>query len=311
MLLVTGATGFVGRGLRDTLRQRGLPFRAASRHAGEQLFPIGKIDADTDWSAALAGIDAVIHLASVNQNVVEDSPAVIKAYRSVNVDGTINLAKQAAAAGVRRFVFVSTIKVNGEYTANGKPFTAADAPNPQTDYAATKLEAEQQLHSIGKQTGMQVVAIRPPLVYGRGMRGSFDALARLVQRRLPLPLGSISNSRSMIYLGNLTDLIVVAAHLPDAAGGTFLAGDGQSPSTPELFRMIAGATGSPTRLIPFPASLLEIAARAIGKQELVYRLTRSLEVDISETRRRLGWTPPYRMNDALAETFGATPSSGK
>ncbi len=311
MLLVTGATGFVGKGLQDTLLQRGLPFRATSRHAGEQLFPIGNIDADTDWSMALAGIDVVIHLASVNQNVVEDTPAVIKAYRSVNVDGTVNLAKQAAAAGVKRFVFVSTIKVHGEYTARGKPFTAADAPDPQTDYAATKLEAEQQLQALGKESGMEVVVIRPPLVYGRGMRGSFSALARLVQRRLPLPLGSISNRRSMVYLGNLTDLIVVAAHHPDAAGSTFLAGDGQSPSTPELFKMIAAATGSPTRLIPFPASLLEMAARAIGKQEIVYRLTRSLETDISQTSLQLGWTPPYRMSDALAETFGTKPPSGK
>jgi nucleoside-diphosphate-sugar epimerase len=150
MLLVTGATGFVGKGLQDTLLQRGLPFRATSRHAGEQLFPIGNIDADTDWSMALAGVDVVIHLASVNQNVVEDTPAVIKAYRSVNVDGTVNLAKQAAAAGVKRFVFVSTIKVHGEYTARGKPFTAADAPDPQTDYAATKLEAEQKRHGGGR-----------------------------------------------------------------------------------------------------------------------------------------------------------------
>ncbi|WP_160003271.1 NAD-dependent epimerase/dehydratase family protein [Rhizobium sp. 18055] len=311
MFLITGANGFVGSGLQQTLQQHDLPFRAASRRAGDNLCAVGDIDANTDWSAALDGIDVVVHLAAVNQNVVEGSPAVLEAYRKVNVDGTMNLARQAAAAGVRRFVLVSSIKANGEATSPGRPFAAADTPDPQTDYGTTKLEAEQRLHAWSRDSDMDVVVIRPPLVYGPGMRGSFDALVGLVRRGLPLPFGSIRNRRSMVYLENLTDLIVTTAIHPDAAGGTFIAGDGQSPSTPELLRLIAAAIGAPMRLLPFPPVLLEAAARLVGKQDLVYRLTRSLEVDISENKARLGWTPPFEMREGLSRTLGAKLASGQ
>lgn len=300
MFLLTGATGFVGKGMQEALRQRGIAFRAAGRHAYPGLFPVGEINGHTDWSAATSGINVVFHLASVNQNVIEGDPAALQTYRAVNVDGTLNLARQAAAAGVKRFVFVSTIKANGEWTTDGQPFKAGEAPNPQTDYAATKLEAEQGLHALSGQTGMEVVVIRSPLVYGRHMRGSFNALVSLVQRGLPLPLRSIRNKRSMVYLGNLIDLIILAGGHPAAAGGTFLAGDGESPSTPELLRLIGSTVGSPVRLLPCPGFLLEVAGRALGKQELVYRLTRSLEVDIDATRSRLGWTPPFGMSEGLA-----------
>lgn len=305
MFLITGATGFVGTGLRETLRQRDIPFRATGRRAGDQLFAVGEIDGKTEWSDALDGIEVVVHLASVNQNVVEGSPEVLDAYRTVNVDGTLNLARQAAAAGVKRFVFVSSIKVNGEATSPGRPFAAKDTPDPQTDYGATKLEAELQLHVLSGDSGMEIVVIRPPLVYGPGMRGSFDALVRLVRRGIPLPFGSVRNRRSMVYLENLTDLIVTAATHPDAAGGTFIVGDAHSPSTPELLRLIADAIGSPMRLLPFPPVLLEAAARLLGKQDLVYRLTRSLEVDTSEAEARLGWTPPFAMREGLSRTLGA------
>lgn len=306
MLLVTGASGFVGRGLMRTLRQHGMPFRSASRQGGDELFAVGEIDGRTDWSAALAGIDTIVHLAAVNQNVVEGSPAVLAQCRSVNVEGTINLARQAAMAGVRRLVFISSIKVNGEATARGKPFTAADAPAPETDYGRTKLEAEQGLRALADSTKMEIVIIRSPLVYGPGMRGSFQALVRLAQRGLPLPFASIDNRRSMVYLENLTDLIVTAARHPDAAGGTFMVADRTSPSTPALVRLIASAVGSSTLLLPFPPALLELAGRVTGKRELVNRLTRSLEVDISDTSRRLGWTPPFDMSDGLSRTLGTT-----
>ncbi|MFK0335014.1 NAD-dependent epimerase/dehydratase family protein [Rhizobium sp. NPDC090275] len=306
MFLVTGASGFVGRGLMQTLRQRGMPFRATSRQGGGELFAVGDIDGRTDWSAALAGVDTVVHLAAVNQNVVEGSPAVLAEYRSVNVEGTINLAKQAAIAGVKRFVFISSIKVNGEATAKGRPFTATDVPAPETDYGRTKLEAEQGLRALSESTTMEVVIVRSPLVYGPGMKGSFQALVRLAQRGLPLPFASIKNRRSMVYLENLTDLIVTAATHPDAAGGTFMAADRKSPSTPELVRMIAAATGSSASLLPFPPALLELAGAITRKRELVNRLTRSLEVDISETSRRLGWVPPFDMSDGLSRTLATT-----
>ncbi len=308
MLLVTGASGFVGRGLMQTLRQREIPFRATSRHGGDGLVAVGDINGRTDWSAALAGIDTVVHLAAVNQNVVEGSTAVLAEYRSVNVDGTLNLARQAAAAGVKRFIFVSSIKVNGEATAKGKPFRNTDAPAPETDYGRTKFAAEQGLQELSDGTEMDVVTIRSPLVYGPGMRGSFLALVRLAQRSLPLPFASIDNRRSMVYLENLTDLIVTAASHPDAAGGTFMVADSRSPSTPELIRLIASATGSSTLLLPFPPALLELAGGLTGKRELVNRLTRSLEVDIAETSRCLGWTPPFEMREGLSRALGTTRS---
>ncbi len=304
MFLVTGASGFVGQGLLHTLRQRGIPFRGTSRSRSGDLFSVGDVHGATDWSTALDGVDVVVHLAAVNQNVVEGSPAVLAEYRSVNVEGTINLARQAAAAGVRRFVFLSSIKANGEATAKGKPFTAAGIPAPESDYGRTKLEAEQLLYALGDKTKMQIVVIRSPLVYGPGMRGSFQALVRLVQRGLPLPFASIDNRRSMVYLENLTDLIVTAADHPNAAGGTFMVADRTSPSTSELVRAIAAATGSSASLLPFPPALLELLGKVTGKHELVHRLTRSLEVDISETSRRLGWTPPFELADALSRTLG-------
>ncbi len=304
MFLVTGATGFVGKGLQTTLRQYEIPFRAASRSAGDQLFPVGIIDGKTDWLAALAGIDVVLHLASVNQNLVERSPSTLETYRTVNVDGTINLAKQAAAVGVKRFVYISSVKVNGEWTDPGKPFTPADAPRPKSAYAESKLEAEELLRTLSHDTGIELVIIRPPLVYGPGVRGSFDALVRLVRRQIPLPLASIKNRRSMVYLENLTDLIVKASSHPNAAGRTFMISDGNNPSTAELLKMIGSATGSPSRLVPFPPVLLEAAARLVGKQDLAYRLTKSLEVDISETRTKLDWFPPFQMSEALFKTLG-------
>jgi nucleoside-diphosphate-sugar epimerase len=305
MFLVTGATGFVGQGLQATLRQSEVAFRAVSRQAGDQLVPVGNIDANTDWLAALSGIEVVLHLASVNQNIVEGSPSALEGYRAVNVEGTLNLAKQAAAAGAKRFVYISSIKVNGESTEPGKPFTSVDTPRPQSAYGESKLEAEVLLRRLSLDTGLELVIIRPPLVYGPQVRGSFDALLRLAQRQIPLPLASIKNRRSMVYLENLTDLIVKAAHHPDAAGGTFMISDGYSPSTAELLKMIASSAGSPSLLVPFPPVLLEVAARLIGKQDLIYRLTKSLEVDISETCAKLDWRPPFQMRDALSRTLGS------
>lgn len=304
MFLVTGANGYVAKGLQETLRHREIAYRATSRHGGGYgNVTVGNIDANSDWSDALRGIDVVVHLAGVNQNVAQGSQATRDDFWEVNVEGTVNLAKQAITAGVRRFIYLSSVKVNGEWTTPGSPFTSTDTPSPQTTYAASKLEAERRLRTLLHGQALESVIIRPPLVYGHGVHGSFAALARLVGKGLPLPLGSIQNRRSMIYLENLTDLIVTAASHPSAAGRTLMAGDLDSLSTPELVKMVAAANAGSCRLLPCPPILLEIAARALGKQDLVYRLTRSLEVDMLETCKLLGWTPPFQMSNALASTL--------
>lgn len=303
MLLVTGATGFVGKGLLETLRQKEIACRTASRRASNVDFAVGDIDGTTDWSRALKGVDVVVHLAAVNQNVVERSPSHLEDFVKVNVEGTVNLARQAAEAGVKRFVYLSTVKVNGEWTEPGKPFRADDAPKPETPYAVSKLEAERRLRILADEQGIEIVIIRPPLVYGDGVRGSFEALARLVGKRVPLPLGSIKGGRSMVYLGNLTDLILAAAYHPHAAGKTFLVSDEEDISVPELLKMTAVATGRSVWLLPVPVRLLEAVGRAFGKADIVYRLTRSLQVDISETKSSIGWAPPFAARQALAETL--------
>ncbi|WP_040678303.1 NAD-dependent epimerase/dehydratase family protein [Rhizobium mesoamericanum] len=303
MLLVTGATGFVGQDLLRRLRLRNLPFKAACRSDRAGYLAVGDIDGGTDWKAVLPGVDAVIHLAAANQNVVDGSNPGPEVFRTVNTEGTINLAKQAAASGVKRFIFISTIKVNGERSAKERPFTPQDIPNPATDYAVSKLEAERALIALSKTSDMQIVIIRPPLVYGRGAGGSFKALAQLVRSGIPLPMASIGNRRSMIYVENLADLIVTAVVHPAAAGQVLLAGDGEAVSTPELLRLLAAAMGRRARLVPCPPAVLQMLGRAIGKEELVSRLTDWLEVDTSHTRALLDWTPPFDMRDALKRSF--------
>ncbi|EPE94922.1 NAD-dependent epimerase/dehydratase family protein [Rhizobium grahamii] len=303
MLLVTGATGFVGQDLQQELCTRGLAFRATSRTSRQGYSPVGDIDGATDWSAALSGIEIVIHLAATNQNVVTGSGEDRELLRTVNIEGTINLAGQAAASGVRRFIFLSTIKVNGERSVKGHPFTPDDVPAPQTDYAASKLEAEKRLIELSRSSGMEVVIIRPPLVYGRGVGGSFRALAKLVKSGIPLPLASISNRRSMVYVENLSDLVLTAALHPAAAGQVLLAGDVDAVSTPELVRHLAAAIGCPARLLPCPPLALRTLAAVAGKKELVSRLTEWLEVDITPTRSLLDWTPPFDMGQALKRCF--------
>ncbi len=303
MLLVTGATGFVGHDLQDKLRTRSLDFRAASRSSQAGYIAVGEIDGATDWKAALTGIDTVVHLAAVNQNVIKGPGSGGALFRTVNTDGAINLARQAAAVGVKRFVFLSTIKVNGERTIKGRPFTSHDTPSPATDYAASKLEAEQLLSALSKSSGMEVVIIRPPLVYGRGAGGSFRALTKLVRSGIPLPLASINNRRSMVYVENLTDLIVRAALHPAASGQVLLAGDSEAVSTPELLKRLALAIGCPARLVPCPPAALRVFGQITGKGELISRLTDWLEADVAGTQELLDWKPPFDMGHALKRSF--------
>jgi UDP-glucose 4-epimerase len=223
----------------------------------------------------------------------------LEEFRRANVQGTLNLARQAAAAGVRRFVFVSSIKVNGEATQLGSPFKADDTPAPLDAYGVSKMEAEQGLREIARQTGMEVVIIRPPLVYGPGVKANFAVMMRWLKRGIPLPLGAIHNQRSLVALDNLVDLLVTCLTHPAAANQTFLVSDGDDVSTTELLRRMGQALGCPARLMPVQVSLLKLAAAMVCKRDVAQRLCGSLQVDIEKTRRVLGWTPPISLDEGL------------
>lgn len=220
-------------------------------------------------------------------------------FRRVNVQGTLNLARQAAAAGVKRFAFVSSIKVNGESTQLGAPFKADDVPAPNDAYGLSKMEAEHGLREIALQTGIDVVIIRPPLVYGPGVKANFAAMMRWLRRGAPLPLGAIHNQRSLVALGNLVDLIVTCLMHPAAANQTFLVSDGEDVSTTELLRRMGNALGREARLLPVPASWLKMTAALLGRQDVAQRLCGNLQVDISKARTLLGWRPPVSVGEGL------------
>ena len=307
MILVTGATGFVGTALCADLAARGIAFRPASRLPRPGFHPVGAIDARTDWTEALADIDCVVHLAA-RVHVMDDTAAdPLAAFRAANVDATLNLARQAAAAGARRVIFISSIKVNGEETAPDRPFTAADVPEPGDPYGLSKWEAEQALFDLGRQTGMDIVVIRPPLIYGPGVKANFASLMRLARRGLPLPFGLISNRRSLLFVGNLTDFIILCVAHPDAANRTFLVSDGEDLSIGQLIAGISGAMGRKAWLLPVSPRLIETAAAMLGKGPAVRRLLGSLQVDIGETRRVTGWTPPFSREQGLTLTARAFP----
>jgi len=279
-----------------------MPYRAVTRRRAQNSFVIPDIDGQTDWTAALEGVDVVVHLAARAHVIHEAAPLVEAQIQSSNVDATLNLARQAARAGVKRFVFISSIKVNGEATAPGRPFTATDRPNPQNPYAQSKLDSELGLFAIARESGLQVTVIRPPLVYGAGVKANFDTMMQWVDRGIPLPLGAVNNKRSFVYVGNLVDLIIVAAHHPKAAGEVFVVSDGEDMSTTELFRRLAGALGRQCRVMPVPATLLKAGATMLGRRDVANRLIDSLQVDCSRTREILGWKPPISVDHGLRET---------
>ena len=309
MILVTGGTGFVGSSVLTRLVQEGSnSVRAAVRHAdavvpfGVAKVVVGDLAADTDWTAALYGVTEVVHSAA-RVHIMDDTAAdPLEEFRRVNVQGTLALARQAAAAGVRRFVFVSSIKVNGEVTVPGTAFAADDVPAPVDAYGISKMEAEQGLRALETQTGMEVCIIRPPLIYGPGVRANFAVMMRWLGRSLPLPLGAIHNQRSLVALDNIVDLLITCVRHPGAAGQTFLVSDGQDTSTTELLQRMGRAMGCPARLVPVPASLLKLAAGMLGKQDVAQRLCGSLQVDIEKTRRILGWQPPLTLDQGLEKT---------
>ena len=288
-ILITGGTGFVGQTLVKRLCQ--LPVRLATRRDS------------FGWEKILGGINTVVHLAA-RVHVIHDSSAdPLTAFRMVNLSGTMNLARQAAAAGVKRFIFISSVKVNGESTQPGRAFTEADAPNPQDAYGQSKFEAEQGLRQLSADTGMAVVIIRPPLVYGPGVKANFAALMHAVQRGWPLPLGAVHNQRSLVALDNLVDFIVTCITHPQAANQTFLVSDGQDLSTTELVRGMAQAAGVPVRLVPVPVWALQTGASLLGKGDIVQRLCGDLQVDISKAHSLLGWVPPVSVEEGLRRTM--------
>lgn len=308
-VLITGASGFVGAAVAARLVQLGCPTtRAAVRRAYTQLPPgvegcvVTTLAAGTDWTSALAGIDSVVHAAARVHVMRESATDPLAAFRRVNVEGTLNLARQAAQAGVRRFVFISSIKVNGEVTEPGRPFHADDEPAPQDDYGVSKLEAEVGLRALAEATGMEVVIIRPVLVYGPGVRANFQALLRLVNNGVPLPFGKTANRRSLVALDNLADLVCTCLEHPAAANQTFLVSDGEAVSTAGLVRAMATALGKKPRLLDVPLPWMSRVAQALGQGAVTQRLFDSLEVDIDKNRQLLGWQPTTRMADALAAT---------
>ncbi|MDE2417536.1 MAG: SDR family oxidoreductase [Burkholderiales bacterium] len=299
-VLVTGASGFLGQALSRRLRADGYLVTALSRHAPtvpeETWLQVKRYE---DGAPLLVAQDCVVHLAArvhvMNDGVLDP----LAEFRAANVDLTILLAQQAAQAGVRRFIFISSVKVNGEETAADRPFTAEDTPRPQDPYGVSKMEAEQALRSLAVQTGMEVVIIRPPLVYGPGVRANFGALLRVVARGVPLPFGALQNRRSLVALDNLVDLIACCVDHPKASGQTFMVSDGEDLSTPGLIRRMAQAMGKPARLFDMPVWFLRLLGKLTGKSDAIQRLCGYLQVDISKTKAVLGWKPPISVDEGL------------
>jgi nucleoside-diphosphate-sugar epimerase len=306
--LVTGGTGFVGQHLLQRLltEPHYVPIAPTRLSSGLPLsiqsVVVGDINGHTDWTQALAGVDAVVHTAARVHVMKEAASDPLAAFRLVNVQGTLNLARQAAAKGVRRFVFISSVKVNGESTVPGVPFAEHMAPAPQDAYGISKLEAEQGLREIANLTGMDVVIIRPPLIYGPGVKANFAALLAAVKLGIPLPLGAVHNARSLVGLDNLIDFIVTCITHARAANQTFMVSDGQDLSTTELIRGMAQGAGVSARLVPLPMWTLNAGARFLGKRDAIQRLCGNLQVDITKARDLLAWVPPVSVSEGLRRT---------
>ncbi len=311
-VLITGATGFIGRALCQALASRGgntlrmavrhqLPDADAS-HALGDVVVTGDINAQTNWQRALAGVDAIVHTAARAHILADRSKDPLAEFRRINVDGTLNLARQSMAAGVRRFIHVSSIGVNGNQTPLGQPFTERSPADPQDAYAVSKLESELGLHELLKGSQTELVIIRPPLVYGPGAPGNFRRLLKLAASGLPVPLGDIHNKRSLVALDNLIDLMITCIDHPAAANQIFLVSDGEDLSTTELFLNMRAALRVPPRMLPIPVFILQAGAAVLGRKALAQRLCQSLQLDISKARTLLGWSPPVTIDQALRES---------
>lgn len=307
MILITGASGFVGCRLGSRLEAEGRNVRCAVRNPSpiENAVVVDDLGPDTQWNKALRDVNTVIHLAARVHVMRDTAVDPFAEFRRVNVAGTLNLARQVVAAGAKRFIFISTVKVNGEETTFGRPFTSEDLASPQDAYGISKHEAEEGLRHLAEDTGLEVVIIRPPLVYGPGVKGNFHSMMRWINKGIPLPLGAIHNQRSLIALDNLVDFIVTCIDHPAAANQTFLVADGEDLSTTDLLRRVGQAMGKPARLIPVPMSVLKFGARLLGKQAMAQRLCGNLQVDISKAREVLGWSPPVSVDEGLRRAVRA------
>jgi nucleoside-diphosphate-sugar epimerase len=295
-ILVTGANGFVGKFLTEQLLNLGHSVFAATRSKttridGVDAVEVGEIDGQTNWSSALIDVDVVIHLAARVHVMTECAASALAEFCKVNVDGTRHLAESAALAGVKRFVYVSSVKVNGEQTT--LPYTELNEPNPQDAYGASKWEAEQVLQKILAETKME---------YGSGVKGNFSQMIKVLAKGIPLPLAMVKNLRSFIYVENLVDALILCAMHPSAAGQIYLVNDGQDVSTPDLLRKLSSAMGCSARLLPCPLALMRFAGRLFGKTDQIDKLVGSLQVDSSKIRRELGWKPPFTLDEGIKAT---------
>lgn len=304
-ILVTGTAGFVGSHLMWEMAARALPIRGISRVARPGTTAIGAYEPETDWSEYLRGVDRVVHLAARAHVLKETAQDPLLEFRRSNVAVTENLAKQAGRAGVRRFILVSSIGVNGNVTAHGKPFTSTDTPNPHSAYALAKAEAEDALKTIALAQGMEFVIIRPPLMYGPGVQANFLKLMKLAARGIPSPFAGVNNRKSFLYVRNLCDLIITVLDHPNAGNRTFLARDGNDVSTDCLYRDLCKALGKRPYSIAFPASLLKSLAVVGGIRETMDQLTENLQIDDTETRDSLNWTPPFTYSEGILATANA------
>ncbi|PID45478.1 MAG: nucleoside-diphosphate sugar epimerase [Proteobacteria bacterium] len=314
MILITGATGFIGFSLTQNLYRQDHTLTAAVRYISDNLppnirqAPIGGLLPDTDWTPVLGEVSTIIHLAARVHVMNDTAIDSLTEFRRINTAATLNLAQQAAAAGVRRLIYLSSIKVNGEISVSGQPFTAEEVPSSGAipdPYGQSKQEAEQGLRLIAQQAGLEVVIIRPPLVYGVGVKGNFQSMMNWLHKGIPLPLGNIHNQRSLVALPNLIDLITTCIDHPAAANQTFLVSDGEDLSTTELLQCLSYALGKPARLLPIPQSWLEATLTLVGKQAIAQRLCGNLQVDMSHTCETLGWKPPVSVDEALQQTAQA------
>ena len=310
-ILITGATGFLGTNLCHQLIARKYEIKVAIRSRSISRLPLSlkkyyhiveEFDYKTRWPDALSGVKSIIHCAARTNLIYKTEDFDLDLYRAVNVEGTKNLAIQAAAAGVKRFIFISSVKVNGEQTFSGSPFTSQDRALPQDAYSISKWEAEQALHQVAVKTNLEVVIIRPPLIYGPGVKGNFLSLLRWLNRGIPLPLGAINNKRSFVGIDNLIDLIISCIDHPAAVNQVFLVSDAQDISTTEMLKGLGKALEISPRLIPISSSLLKMGAQILGKKDTAQRLLGNLQIDISHTKNTLNWKPIVNLDVGLGKT---------
>lgn len=299
-ILLTGATGFVGRQILAKLPSDSHVFGRSKPEQACRFFS-GDLHEDTDFRAALQGVDVVLHCAARAHVMHETAENAAQLYEDVNTLATLSLARQAAELGIKRFIFISTIKVNGEATEDGSPFRASDTPNPQDNYGLSKAKAEIGLRDIAHATGMEIVIIRPPLVYGPGVKANFAAMLKIARKNLPLPFGAIHNKRSLVAVDNLVDLVLRCIEHPNAANQTFLVSDDFDVSTTVLLQTMTQCFGKNSWLLPVPVQLLRGVAALAGKQAVIDRLCGNLQVDIAHTKEKLDWAPPLTFEQAIKQ----------